>query len=172
VSAHRLETKRVVLLPWDSEDWLAFKPIATDPQVMRYVSEDGQPWTDAQIVEFVERQRNHYLNHGFCLWKMVSRDSEEVVGFCGLQPLTGTSEIEIGWWLSPGLWGQGIATEAAAAALADAFGRSGLDRAVAVAQKENRASTRVMEKIGMRCERETTHRGFRVVLYSIENKTS
>ena len=170
MSAHRLETKRVVLLPWDSEDWLAFKPIATDPQVMRYVSEDGQPWTDAQIVEFVERQRNHYLNHGFCLWKMVSRDSEEVVGFCGLQPLTGTSEIEIGWWLSPGLWGQGIATEAAAAALADAFGRSGLDRVVAVAQKENRASTRVMEKIGMRCERETTHRGFRVVLYSVERK--
>jgi ribosomal-protein-alanine N-acetyltransferase len=128
VSAHRLETKRVVLLPWDSEDWLAFKPIATDPQVMRYVSEGGQPWTDAQIAEFVERQRNHYRERGFCLWKMVSRDSEGMVGFCGLQPLTGTSEIEIGWWLSPGLWGQGIATEAAAAALADAFGRSGLDR--------------------------------------------
>ena len=172
MSAHRLETKRVVLLPWDSEDWAAFRPIATNPQVMRYVSEGGRPWTDAQIMEFVERQRNHHRERDFCLWKIVLRGSQRVTGFCGLQPLSGTSEIEIGWWLSPDLWGQGIATEAANRALADGFGRCGLGRIVSIAQKENRASTRVMEKICMKYERDMVHRGFPVVLYSIENKAS
>jgi len=139
---------------------------------MRYVSEGGRPWTDAQIAEFVERQRNHYHERKFCLWKMLLRGSSEVIGFCGLQPLIGTSEIEIGWWLSPELWNRGIATEAATLVLADGFGRCGLNRIVLVAQKENRASTRVMEKIGMKYERDTTYRNFPVVLYSIENKIS
>jgi [ribosomal protein S5]-alanine N-acetyltransferase len=161
-----------VLLPWDSADWVAFKPIAADPQVMRYVSEGGRPWTDTQIMEFVERQRNHYHERKFCLWKMLLRDSAKVIGFCGLQPFTDTSEVEIGWWLSPELWSRGIATEAAALVLADGFGRCGLNRIVSVAQKENRASTRVMEKIGMAYERDTMHRNFPVVLYSIEKKAS
>jgi RimJ/RimL family protein N-acetyltransferase len=47
-----------------------------------------------------------------------------------------------------------------------------LNRIVSVAQRENRASTRIMEKIGMKFERETVHRNFPVVLYSIEKKAS
>jgi len=30
------------LLPWEPDDWLLLRPIATDPQVMRYISE-GKP---------------------------------------------------------------------------------------------------------------------------------
>jgi len=162
-----LETARMRLLPWQPDDWLLLRPIATDPQVMRYIS-DGQPWPDERIREFVGRQIDHFDKLGYCLWKLLLKETSEMIGFCGLQPLDGTAETEIGWWLARAWWGQGLATEAARAALLDGFERAELQRIVAVAVAANRASIHVMEKLGMKYEREMIHRGFDVVLYALE----
>lgn len=167
--AQRLETPRVTLFPWDSPDWLAFKPIATDPRVTKYISA-GVPWTDERIIAFVERQRLHFVRLGYCLWKLMVKEDTRLAGFCGLQPLGDLDGVEIGWWLAPEHWGKGIATEAARAAMEDGFARCGLQRIVAVAQRENRASTRIMEKLGMKYERDAKHHGFDVVLYAMERE--
>jgi len=169
MSAHRLETKRLLLLPWVSADWISFKPIASDPLVMKYISA-GTVWPDEKIVEFVERQVQLFSERDFCLWKLVLRDKERLAGFCGLQPLDDLPGVEIGWWLASDLWGRGLATEAARAALDDGFMRVGLSRIVAVALRENRASIRIMEKLGMHFESEVIHHDFRVDLYSIDRK--
>jgi RimJ/RimL family protein N-acetyltransferase len=161
-----LRTERLELLPWEPDDWLELKPIAQDPEVMRYIR-DGQPWSDERIREFVERQITGYTRRGLCFWRLRGKATGGMIGFCGLQPLAETRETEIGWWLARAWWGQGLATEAAREALRDGFSRLALDRIVAVAQRENRASIHVMEKLGMNFECETTHRGFRVVLYAI-----
>jgi [ribosomal protein S5]-alanine N-acetyltransferase len=169
MSTHRLETKRLLLCPWEPLDWLAFKPIATDPLVMKYIS-GGKPWSDEQIVEFVERQGRHFRDRGFCLWKLLLRENNRLVGFCGLQPLDDLPGVEIGWWLASDHWGQGLATEAARAVLEDGFTCIRLRRIVALALRENRASIRIMEKLGMRFESEVNHHGLRVDLYSIEER--
>jgi RimJ/RimL family protein N-acetyltransferase len=161
-----LETLRMRLLPWQPDDWLLLRPLATDPQVMRYIS-DGKPWPDERIREFVGRQVAHFDRLGHCLWKLLLKETSEIIGFCGLQPLDGTAETEIGWWLARTCWGQDLATEAARTALLDGFDRAGLERIVAVALAANRASIRVMEKLGMKYEREMIHRGFDVVLYAV-----
>jgi ribosomal-protein-alanine N-acetyltransferase len=153
------------LLPWQADDWLLLRPIGRDPQVMRYIS-DGEPWPDERILEFVGRQVAHFDRLGYCLWKLLLKETSEMIGFCGLQPLDGTAETEIGWWLAQAWWGQGLATEAARAALRDGFERAGLKRIVAVALPANRASIHVMEKLGMAYEREMIHRGFDVVSYA------
>jgi ribosomal-protein-alanine N-acetyltransferase len=170
VPTRQPESKRLLLLPWESDDWTSFKPIATDPAVMRYIS-NGEPWPDEKIIEFIERQRRHFREKGFCLWKLLLKTDSRLVGFCGLQPLDDLPGIEIGWWLARDQWNQGLATEAAKVILSDGFERIGLAKIVAIAQRENRASTHVMEKLGMRYEREVQHHGFRVVLYSLEKKT-
>jgi RimJ/RimL family protein N-acetyltransferase len=163
-----LETARMRLLPWQRDDWLLLRPIATDPKVMRYIS-DGKPWPDERIREFVGRQVAHFDRFGYCLWKLLLNESPEMIGFCGLQPLDGTTETEIGWWLARAWWGQGLATEAARVALMDGFERAGLKRIVAVAQAANIASIHVMDKLGMKYEREMIHRGFEVVLYTVDS---
>jgi ribosomal-protein-alanine N-acetyltransferase len=162
-----LETARMRLLPWQVDDWLLLRPIGTDPQVMRYIS-DGKPWPDERIREFVGRQVGYFDRLGYCLWKLLLKETSEMIGFCGLQPLDGTAETEIGWWLARACWGQGLATEAARAALLDGFERAGLARIVAVALAANRASIHVMEKLGMKYEREMVHRGFEAVLYAAD----
>lgn len=163
-----LETPRLRLEPWLPDEWIALRPIATDPEVMRYIS-DGQPWPEDQIHEFIERQIRHYSTRGFCLWKLVDRSNGRVIGFCGLQPvaIAERDEVEIGWWLARDMWAHGLATEAARVALADGFQRAGLQRVIAIAQPANRASIRIMEKLGMRYERDAVHKDIEVVLYSI-----
>ena len=166
-----LETPRLRLVPWHHEDWHELRPIARDPEVMRYISE-GQPLPDEQVQEFVSRQVRHFAERNFCMWKLLAKPAWEFIGFCGLQPLDGTPEIEIGWWLARAWWGKGLATEAAREALRDGFERAGLARIVAVARAENRASIRIMEKLGMSFERTTHHRGVPVKLYAIARPTA
>jgi [ribosomal protein S5]-alanine N-acetyltransferase len=163
-----LETARMRLLPWQADDWLLLRPIATDPQVMRYISA-GKPWPDERIREFVGRQVAHFDRLGYCLWKLLHKQTSEMIGFCGLQPLDGTAETEIGWWLARAWWGQGLATETASAALLDGFERARLEKIVAIAMAENRASIHVMEKLGMTYERDMIHRGFEVVLFAVDH---
>jgi len=107
-----MRTERLLFAPWTEADWLALKPIATDPEVMRYIS-GGQPWPDDRIQEFVRRQIDGLRLHGYCMWQLLEASGGSMIGFCGLQPLAGTGDVEIGWWLARSHWGRGLATEAA-----------------------------------------------------------
>jgi len=57
-------------------------------------------------------------------------------------------DVEVAYRLARSAWGQGIATEAAGALVAHALGPLGLVRVVAVTYPENRASQRVLDKLG------------------------
>ena len=161
-----IETQSIVLTTWEPEDWQFVHALASDPEVVRFIGH-GLAWTDDRAREFVSRQIANYVAWGTCLWKMFLLPGREPVGFCGIQPLEGTREFEIGWWLAREHWGKGLSTEAARAALHDGFQRVGLARVVSVAVPENDRSIRVMKKLGMSFERGTTHKGVPVVLYSI-----
>jgi RimJ/RimL family protein N-acetyltransferase len=162
----RMQTERLELSPWGEDDIEGLRALATDPEVVRYIS-NGVPWPEERVREFFERQRRLYAERGYCMWRL-SAGGGEAIGFCGIQPLAETGEIEIGWWLAKEYWGRGLATEAARCALSDAFERVGLHRVVAIAMEANRASTRIMEKLGMRYEKRMQHRGVEVVLYAVE----
>jgi len=169
-----LETERLLIQEWQPEDWLPFHSIATDPEVMRYIGA-GAIWSDERTQQFIARQINQAKTLGYCLWKLVSKSSNQLIGHCGLQPLWGTGETEIGWWLARREWGKGLATEAARAALQDGLARLQLKRIIAIAQPANLASLNIMRKLGMQFERRTTHGAFgqpnpeiELALYAIE----
>ena len=143
-----IETERLRLENWRTEDLAAFRPIATYPEVMRYIGV-GQPWTDERIAQFIAGQIAHAERLGYCLWKLIDKSDGGLIGHCGLQPLYETGETEIGWWLARDRWGRGLATEAARAALRYGFERGGLPRIVAIAWPENSASINIMRKLGM-----------------------
>jgi len=161
-----LETERLILDTWQTSDWAAFRPIATDPEVMRYIT-GGVPWTDDQIRSFVERQVKLYSERGFCRWKLLPKATGEMIGFCGVGFWRDAPDPEIGWWLARRYWGRGLATQAAVAALRDAFERVRLERIISVAMPENGASIRIMEKLGLKLECEFENEGLRLVRYVI-----
>ena len=79
----------------------------------------------------------------------VERASGRLLGWFQVE-MGSRGELELGYRLRPDAWGQGLATEGAAALLADALGRPEVTRVYAHALLSNPASLRVMEKIGMR----------------------
>ena len=160
-----LETERLLLDLWRPEDWIAFRPIATDPEVMRYIT-GGQPWSDKEIRAFIQRQIDLYADRGYCRWKLIERSSGDLIGFCGVGTWRG-SDPEIGWWLARDAWGRGLASEAARMALRDVFERSELDRIISVAMPDNAASIRIMQKLGMKFDREWNDNGVRLLRYAL-----
>jgi ribosomal-protein-alanine N-acetyltransferase len=161
-----LETERLILDAWQTSDWRAFRPIATDSDVMRYIT-GGVPWTDDQIQGFVERQMKLYSERGFCRWKVLAKATGEMIGFCGVGFWRDAPDPEIGWWLARRYWGRGLATEAAVAALQDAFERVRLERVISVAMPENAASIRIMKKLGLEFDCEFENEGVRLVRYAM-----
>jgi RimJ/RimL family protein N-acetyltransferase len=90
----------------------------------------------------------------------VERASGRVIGWfqCELAG-DGSGELELGYRLRPDAWGEGLATEGAAALLADALSRPDVTRVYAHALLSNPGSLRVMEKIGMTFARDWSYKG-------------
>lgn len=112
---------------------------------------------------------SHWERHGFGQWWWRERESGELVARGGLQwtMVAGEAAIEVGWAVAPARWSRGVATELALASLGVGFEELGLDSIVAYTLVTNAASRRVMEKAGLRYERNVTHLSLPHVLYRI-----
>ncbi|MCA8985198.1 MAG: GNAT family N-acetyltransferase [Planctomycetaceae bacterium] len=163
------ETERLYLREWVPDDWKRFQPLATDPRVLRYIGH-GKPWTDEQIKSRIANWIEVGRQRGWILWPVIHREDAELIGFCGFWDGF-PPDVEIGWRLRPDYWGQGLATEAATAVMEFGFRRWRFPRLISVAQPENKASLRIMEKLGMEFERRFPHDGVEVVCYSKTNPT-
>ena len=134
-----------------------------------------RPRTKDEAHEWIGRNLRLYKEHGFGFWLMETLDAGDFLGYCGIRPLTieGIEEVEMGWHTRKQFWGQGLATEAAAACRDLAFERFNLPLLVATIDPGHAASIRVAEKIGMRPERHTVLRhavldDWPCVVYSVE----
>jgi RimJ/RimL family protein N-acetyltransferase len=145
---HTVETARLFLRPFTSDDLDALASLNADADVMRYIG-DGKPQTKAQTQTRLNAILGHWRQHGFGLRAIVDKATHAFIGFCGLQFLENTSEIEIGYRIARRFWRMGIATEAARACLRHGFEILNLSRIVAVVHPENLPSQRVVEKIGL-----------------------
>ena len=163
-----LETERLRIRPFDpAADAEAMYELWGDPEAMQFVRPDrtqlGLEDVRNRLDDAVARNRD-----GWGFWALEEREDGAVVGGAGLFPLAWEGpEIELAYHVVPSRWGRGYATEAGAALLDAAWRETDVDHVVAVAFEDNRASTRVMEKLGMTCEGPSRYREFEVVRYSI-----
>jgi RimJ/RimL family protein N-acetyltransferase len=167
-----LTTSRLLLRRWREDDLPAMAAINADPEVMRWIG-DGTPIDEEATAAGIARSEQHWETHGFGLFAVEIHATGELAGFTGLNTPYSLPEVlpavEIGWRLSRQYWGQGIATEAAQAALEFGFTDQGLDRIVGIHQLGNDASGRIMRKLGMQPDREITdNRRRRVRIYAID----
>lgn len=105
------------------------------------------------IDSWIERQKTHLSQHGFCFWVLESKDSGEFIGAAGLLRVgyeaPFTPAVEVGWRVAHQFWGKGYAPEAAARAIEFGFQNHRLREIVANTVYVNSNSRRVMEKLGM-----------------------
>ena len=145
-----VETPRLILRDWVDADAEPYAALNADPRVMEFFPAAlTRQQSDAQM----ELIRGFIADHGFGLYAAEEKASGHFLGFVGLWPPSFkahfTPAVEIGWRLRRESWGQGYATEGARAVAAHAFEILGFDALVSFTTEWNRASRRVMEKIGM-----------------------
>lgn len=168
-SAPVIETPRLLLRPFRPDEVEGLIGLRADPEVARYLG----GWA-RQSPEAVEQRFKFYLScyesHGFGMSAAIRKEDGRMIGWGGLQPLEETGEIEVGYGFEKPAWGQGYATELAAAWLRYGFEQAGLENIVAVAAPENTASWRVMEKLGMRFRGRERHYDTECVVYAITSE--
>lgn len=161
-----LRTQRLVLREWSDEDAGDFALMAADAEVVRYLL--SGPWPEERSRDWVAREREACLTRGWCRWALSPWGSEDLWGFCGYG-CGFAPDVELGWWLRRDLWGRGLATEAARAALQYGFGVIGFPSVISVVHPENSASRRVAEKLGMREDGSVERHGVDLVKYRMDN---
>lgn len=144
-----LRTPRLLLRRWRETDLAPFAAINADPRVMEHFP---APLTRAESDALVERIERSFADDALGLWAIET--GGRFIGFAGLlwqlPPLPFGPAIEVGWRLAADAWGQGFASEAAAASLDDGFGRLGAAEIVSMTAVVNTRSIAVMQRLGMR----------------------
>jgi ribosomal-protein-alanine N-acetyltransferase len=145
-----IETERLFLRPLDENDAEDVFAMRSDPEVMRFIRE---PQNRAETESWIRLVSSRWEkeNLGFC--GVFEKKTGNFLGWCGVWQLAETGEFEIGYAIARRFWNRGFAAEAAEALLRYAFENIKTDKITAVAQPENLASRRVMEKIGMKFAR-------------------
>lgn len=128
---------------------------ASDPEVCRYTDFGPNTWEDT--VEFVNAAVAHPAQ-SFADLGITLRGRDQIVGGLGAFVPKGEDADErphvreVGWVLRRDLWGQGLMPEAVGAMLRQLRDDLTVTRVEARCRPENKASVRVMEKLGMSFE--------------------
>jgi RimJ/RimL family protein N-acetyltransferase len=144
-----IETPRVLLRRWRDSDAGAFAAMNADAEVM---ADLGGPIDRTASDAKLSRFQKAFERLGLTRWLIEDRATGLFLGYAGIDhhanhPLG--AHYDIGWRLTRGAWGKGYATEAAAAALADAFTRVGLTEVFAYSAPDNLRSQAVMARLGL-----------------------
>ena len=143
-----IETERLLLRKISQEDKHELFKLHSHPEVQKYT---GEPVVTSivEIEEAIQTRIIDYEKYGYGRWATFLKNDMQFVGWAGLAYLPEFDEIDLGYRFLPEYWGSGLATEASRAILKYGFDKLKLKQIIAIAMKENKASIRVMEKIGM-----------------------
>lgn len=161
-----LETERLLMRPFTADDLEKLIELRSDEEVIKYLG--GRTLQNPEsLATRLQFYIDCYEKYGFGMSAMIWKETGEMFGWSGLQPLDGTDEIEVGYGMIKEFWGKGIGLEAAQAWLEFGFKEKNLERIVAVAAPENTGSWRIMEKCGMKREKIEKHYNMECVFYGI-----
>jgi RimJ/RimL family protein N-acetyltransferase len=142
-----ITTPRLVLRTFRLDDLPTYAALNADPEVTRYL---GGPLSRKESDGIAAWAQQLCRAEGIGLLAVERREDGALLGMCGLHHLHWyPDDIELGFRLAREHWGQGYATEAAAAWLAHGFTALGLPRVISVTDVPNARSIAVMRRLGM-----------------------
>lgn len=107
-----IETERLLLREFTTQDFEALYDILSDPEIMQHYP---HPLSEEEVRAWIERNIERYSVFGFGLWAVVLKETGECIGDCGLtmQNIHGKINPEIGYHIHKKHWRKGYASEAA-----------------------------------------------------------
>lgn len=142
-----VETARLKLVPLSARFNDDLFRLFHDPQVADWLFLTGPPTREQLEARTVTHERI-WAERGYGMFAVLEKGTERFVARVGAMTTPETGRIEIAWSTVRDAWGRGYAGEAAAAAIAHTFAKSGLDALDCYLRPDNTASRRVAEKLG------------------------
>ena len=161
-----LATPRLRLAPCVEADVPRLHALLTHPDVRRYLLDD-QVVSREWVFDVIESSRRTFADANFGLWCLETK-SGDFAGLAGLRVTAGATEPQLLYALDRAHWGRGLATEASEAVGDYAFDELGYRELLASTDPPNRASIRVMERLGMRFLELVRAAGQPIVFYRID----
>ena len=156
-----LSTERLLLRKIATSDAAFILRLLNEPSFIQFIGDKG--------VRSLEDARQYILNgpissyqaHGFGLYLVTLNSDNTPIGMCGLLKRASLPDVDIGFAFIPEFWNKGYALEAAVAVMIYGKDVLKLPRIVAITNKDNHASAKLLNKIGLRFDRFITLDGDR-----------
>ena len=162
LAARITRTPRLTLIPPGKENLPDLIRLKADPRVFELMLHGIR--SEERTREELEDDIDFWAVRGYGIWCVFRTETGDFLGIAGLMERPDGRGVALRFALWPECRGQGYAREAAKAGLE--FGhRTGLERIIAVAWVENRASRMVLQDIGMRECDAFENRGRRMLVY-------
>lgn len=162
-----LHTERLILREYRREDFDAFAAHLADPVSAAHLG----PADRQAAWRIFCSQAGLWLIHGAGWWAVEEKETGRLVGSVGAFFREDSTVMELGWNTYRAFWGQGLANEAAAAAMHHAFETRREPKVRALIASGNESSLRVARRLGLRYETETEIHGKAVGMYTREQES-
>lgn len=143
-------SERLGFRAWYPSDLEAMSSINGDEEVMHFFT---KTISELETEMFMNRMNRELKKYGHCYFAVDILDSKTLIGCIGLSHKDFNSDftpcIDIGWRIGASFWNNGYATEGAKRCMEYASTALNLKRIFSITPAINKASVRVMEKIGM-----------------------
>jgi ribosomal-protein-alanine N-acetyltransferase len=147
-----LETNRLLLRPFSLIDSPDVQKLAGDKAIAATTLNIPHPYEDGMAEEWIGSHQERYEKGEEVTFAITLLDGRTLIGAIGLEINQRHQRAELGYWIGKSYWNNGYCTEAAEAVVRYGFAELKLHRIHAAHFSRNRASGRVMEKIGMKYE--------------------
>lgn len=162
----RIETERLLLRTYTTDDLESVYLLISDKDLTRFFPADFSIERET-VLTSLPRRMEKWRTQNFGQFGAFDKPSGKLVGYCGLQYLDDTPEVEIYYGFLKGFWGKGLATEAAKAVLRFGFEKVGLKKIVGVTHPGNYDSQKILLKLGMKREEDAVFYGLDAAYFTM-----
>lgn len=154
----------------DFDDWL---PLFDHPDASRFLGLENLKTRKEMCRKWFDLTMERYKNNRGGMNVLIDRDSNELIGQCGLlvQDVDDVQELEVGYSVLPRYWNRGYASEAAMKAKETAFDHDYSDSLISIVHVENLRSEKVARKNGMSLHKTTWFKEMPVNIFRVHKKT-
>jgi len=142
-----IETERTFLRHLTTEDAENFYRLNLDNEVLKYTGD--KPFESIIAAEIFLKAYDQYEKYNVGRLAVIDKTENGFIGWCGLKYSQNLNEYDIGFRFFRKYWNKGYATETSKACIDFGFRKLELNKIIGRAMKENIASIKVLEKIGL-----------------------
>ena len=145
----RIETRRLLLRPFAAADAAAVEGYVGRWEIARMTTRIAHPYPQGAAAEWIASHAAAREEGSEYTFAITLQGQDQPIGAISLRH-SEPGNLELGYWLAPGHWGRGLATEAAQAMVVYGFEKLGAEALTSGHFADNAASGRVLEKAGFR----------------------